>query len=63
MKATSSKDVAWRLQRRSGDVRLLEVAGRITERVRTICWLLYEHRVLTSAQVVDVGFGTLRKAQ
>ena len=63
MKATSSKDVAWRLQRRSGDVRLLEVAGRITERDRLISRLLFDHRVLTSAQVADVGFGTLRKAQ
>jgi hypothetical protein len=63
MKATSSKDVAWRAQRRSRDVRMLEVAGRITERDRLICRLLFDHRVLTSAQVTDVGFGTLRKAQ
>jgi hypothetical protein len=63
MKATSSKEVAWRTQRRSGDVRLLEVAGRITERDRLICRLLFDHRVLTSAEVADVGFGTLRKAQ
>jgi hypothetical protein len=34
MKATSSSEVAWRTQRRSRDVRLLEVAGRITERDR-----------------------------
>jgi hypothetical protein len=34
MKATSSSEVAWRTQRSSRDVRLLEVARRITERDR-----------------------------
>ena len=28
-----------------------------------ICRLLYDHRVLTTSQVADIGFGSLRKAQ
>jgi hypothetical protein len=47
----------------SADQRLLEVAGRLTDRDRLICRLLYEHRVLTTDQVADIGFGTVRKAQ
>lgn len=43
--------------------RLYELAGRLTERDRTICRLLYEHRVLTTGQVADVGFDSIRKAQ
>ena len=34
MKATLSSEVPWRTQRRSRGVRLLEVAGRITQRDR-----------------------------
>ncbi len=45
------------------DDRLYEVAGRLTERDRRICRLLYDHRVLTTAQVADIGFDSLRKAQ
>ena len=45
------------------DDRLYELAGRITERDRTICRLLFDHRVLTTGQVADVGFTSLRKAQ
>jgi hypothetical protein len=51
-------------ERRHGrDDRLYELAGRITERDRTICHLLYEHRVLTTGQVRQVGFGSVRKTQ
>lgn len=50
--------------RRGGtDARLLELVGRLTQRDRTICRLLYEHRVLTTSQIADVGFASLRKAQ
>jgi hypothetical protein len=48
---------------RGRDDRLYDLAGRLTERDRRICWLLYDHRVLTTAQVADVGFDSLRKAQ
>jgi hypothetical protein len=49
--------------RSTRESRLLELAGRITERDREICGLLYEHRVLTTSQVADIGFSTLHKAQ
>ena len=42
---------------------LYELAGRLTERDRTICRLLFDHRVLTTPQVADVAFRSLRKAQ
>ena len=45
------------------DDRLYELAVHLTERDRVICRLLLDHRVLTTAQVADVGFGSLRKAQ
>ncbi len=49
---------------RHGDVeqRLLGVLGRVTDRDRAICRLLYEHRVLTTSQVADVGFTGHRRA-
>ena len=43
--------------------RRFELAGRITDRDRAIFRLLYEHRVLTTGQVADIGFPTIRKAQ
>jgi len=49
--------------RNTWDDRLLELAGRITERDRTICRLLYEHRVLTTSQIEQVAFTSLRKTQ
>jgi hypothetical protein len=49
--------------RRDRAARLLELAGRITERDRQICRILFEHRVLTTAQVADLGFSTIHKAQ
>ena len=49
--------------RRDVEVRLLAVAGRLTERDRLICRLLDEHRVLTTAQVADVGFTGERRAR
>ena len=49
--------------RRDVEVCLLAVAGRLTERDRLICRLLDEHRVLTTAQVADVGFTGERRAR
>ncbi len=43
--------------------RLLAVVGRLTERDRQLCRLLDEHRVLTTAQVADVGFTGERRAR
>jgi len=45
------------------ELRQLELAGRITERDRMICRVLYDHRVLTTSQVADIGFDSVRKAQ
>jgi hypothetical protein len=45
------------------DARLLGVLGRLTERDRRLCRLLDEHRVLTTAQVADVGFSGERRAR
>ena len=38
------------------DARLLGVVFRLTERDRLLCSLLDDHRVLTIAQMTDVGF-------
>ena len=45
------------------DARLLAVIGRVTERDRQLCRLLDDHRVLTTAQVADVGFTGERRAR
>ena len=45
------------------DRRLLPVLGRLTERDRRLCHLLEDHRVLTTAQVADVGFTGERRAR
>jgi hypothetical protein len=45
------------------DRRLLPVLGRLTERDRHLCRLLEDHRVLTTAQVTDVGFTGERRAR
>jgi hypothetical protein len=45
------------------DARLLGVLGRMTDRDRRLCRLLKEHRVLTTAQVADVGFSGERRAR
>ncbi len=51
--------------RRSRDLdhRLLAVMGRLTDRDRRLCRLLDCHRVLTTAQVADVGFTGERRAR
>ena len=59
MRATSSKEVAWRPQRRSGDVRLLEVAGRITEAHR-VADMRLSSAGLTSARFAGPWSGSTR---
>jgi hypothetical protein len=41
----------------------LDVFGRLTERDRFVCRILWEHRVLTTGQVVDLCFNHLVTAQ
>jgi hypothetical protein len=48
---------------RNLDRRLLPVLGRLTERDRSLCRLLEDHRVLTTAQVADVAFTGERRAR
>src|ERR1700686_2284445 len=48
---------------RDADHRLLTVLGRITERDRHLCRLLEDHRVLTTAQVTDIGFTGERRTR
>src|SRR2546428_3974403 len=50
-------------RRRFDDRVLMRLASRLTERDRVLIRLLYEHRVLTTVQVCDIGFDSLRKAQ
>jgi hypothetical protein len=38
------------------DQQVLAVLSRLTDRDRMLCRLLYEHRVLTTSQVADIGF-------
>ncbi len=48
---------------RLDDRLLLRLASRLTDRDRLLIRLLFEHRVLTTAQVCDIAFDSLRKAQ
>jgi hypothetical protein len=59
----SARAVGGRRGWRDVDARLLAVVGRLTERDRTICRLLDDHRVLTTPQVADVGFTGERRAR
>jgi hypothetical protein len=59
----SAQAVGGRRGWRDIDARLLAVVGRLTERDRTICRLLDDHRVLTTPQVADVGFTGERRAR
>src|SRR5580692_5968011 len=43
-------------RRKSGVDPLVRAASHLTDRDRYLCRLLYEHRVLTTEQVADVGF-------
>jgi hypothetical protein len=48
---------------RRGGASALDVLGRLTERDRLICRVLWEHRVLTTEQVCDLCFTSLVSAQ
>jgi hypothetical protein len=48
---------------RRGGASALEILGRLTERDRLICRVLWEHRVLTTEQVCDLCFTSLVSAQ
>lgn len=48
---------------RVDDRHLLRLASHLTPRDRQIIRLLYEHRVLTSRQVCDVAFSSVRRAE
>jgi hypothetical protein len=61
--APSGSALAGRRGWRDVDARLLDVVGRLTERDRRICRLLDDHRVLTTAQIADVGFTGERRAR
>jgi hypothetical protein len=42
---------------------LFDLAGTLTDRDRQLCRILQSHRVLTTAQVADIAFGSLRRAE
>jgi len=48
---------------RSAAARLAGLAGRVTDRDRALCRLLYEHRVLTTPQLVDLAFPSRNAAE
>ena len=48
---------------RRGGVSALDIFGRLTERDRLICRVLWEHRVLTTEQVCDLCFTSLVSTQ
>ncbi len=48
---------------RRGAVSALDVLGRLTERDRLICRVLWEHRILTTEQICDLCFTSLVSAQ
>ena len=48
---------------RVDDALLVGLASRLTERDRFVTRLVFEHRVLTTAQIAEVGFDSLRRAE
>lgn len=48
---------------RVDDALLVGLASRLTERDRFVIRLVFEHRVLTTAQIAEVGFDSLRRAE
>jgi hypothetical protein len=48
---------------RSAAERLAALAGRLTDRDRTLCRLLHQHRVLTTPQLVDLAFPSRNAAE
>jgi len=60
---TTTASLVGRRGWRDLDHRLLAVLGRITDRDRRLCRLLKDHRVLTTAQVADIGFTGERRTR
>ena len=52
----SNQLTAMPARRRFDDRVLMRLASRLTERDRVLMRLVYEHRVLTTAHVCDIGF-------
>jgi hypothetical protein len=48
---------------RRGGASALDIVGRLTERDRLLCRVLWEHRVLTTEQVCDLCFTSLTSTQ
>jgi hypothetical protein len=48
---------------RSAAERLAALAGRLTDRDRTLCQLLHQHRVLTTPQLIDLAFPSRNAAE
>src|SRR5215207_6349172 len=48
---------------RSAAERLAALAGRLTDRDRTLCRLLHQHRVLTTPQLIDLAFASRNAAE
>jgi hypothetical protein len=48
---------------RSAAQRLAALAGRLTDRDRTLCRLLHQHRVLTTPQLIDLAFPSRNAAE
>jgi len=48
---------------RSAAQRLAALAGRLTDRDRTLCRLLHQHRVLTAPQLTDLAFPSRNAAE
>jgi hypothetical protein len=49
--------------RRSAAERLAALTGRLTDRDRTLCQLLHQHRVLTTPQLIDLAFASRNAAE
>lgn len=60
---SSSSAVSIGPRARVDDRHLLRLASHLTERDRLVIRLLYQHRVLTSLQVCDVAFSSVRRAE
>jgi len=58
-----STAVSMKVRPRAADDLLRELAERLTERDRYVLRMLDDHRVLTTAQVADLGFASIRRAQ
>jgi hypothetical protein len=48
---------------RSAAERLAALTGRLTDRDRTLCQLLHDHRVLTTPQLIDLAFPSRNAAE